>query len=75
MKNLEIKFPLVDGSLLPLEFNTGEQLILHLIGDDIRPPVASVYIKAKTKDGKKSVLIMVTNSNDEEAIVEIKEEL
>jgi len=71
VKNLRIDFPLVDGSSFPLEFNSGEEMILHLIGDDTGPPVRGLSIEATTKDGK-IVRLWIPNDERDEVGVEIE---
>ena len=34
MKNLQISLPLVDGSVFPMEFDSGRELIHELVSDD-----------------------------------------
>lgn len=58
MKNLRISLPLVDGSLLPMDFDSGKELIETLISDDWGAPPKRLRIEAETEDGT-SVTISV----------------
>jgi hypothetical protein len=70
MNEISINFPLVDGSNLPLEFNSGKELIELVIGDDIRPPIRSMQIQIKTEEGR-VIRIGVPYDNSKNFFVEI----
>ena len=73
MRNLEISCPLVDGSTLPFEFDSGRDLIHHMIGDDWGGPLPhSLQIMAHTDDGR-SVHIVIPYTEGNEAVVLIEE--
>lgn len=69
MKNLKISIPLVDGSLFPLDFKTGKELINNLITNDWAAPPRSIAIEAKTDDGKKVVINIIYDDSDNVSIV------
>ena len=71
MKNFLLTFSNIAGGGFIYDESTGEEIIQRLIGDDIRPPITHMSITAKTKDGK-TIRISVSNSNDEEALIEIE---
>lgn len=56
MKNLKISVPLVDDSLLPVNFRTGKELIDYLITDDWGTPPKSMIIEAISDDGNKVIV-------------------
>jgi hypothetical protein len=72
MKNLRIRLPLVDGSQLPLDFETAREIVHRLAGDDFGAPPHSLVIEAVTDDGR-VVSIGFPYDNSQEAWVEIKE--
>ena len=73
MKNLEISCPLVDGSTLPFEFDSGCDLIQHMIGDDWEGPLPhSLQIVAHTDDGR-SVHIVIPYNEGNVAVIRIEE--
>jgi hypothetical protein len=53
MKNLRIYFPLVDGSVFHLKYDTGKQLIHEMVTDDWGAPPRSMVIEASTGDGRR----------------------
>ncbi|MFC2103295.1 hypothetical protein ACFLSS_02585 [Bacteroidota bacterium] len=71
MSELKINFPLVDGSSLPLEFNSGHELIELIMGDDIRPPISSMQINMTTDDDKK-ISIGIPNDDSKDFYLEIE---
>lgn len=60
MKNLRIYASLADGSSLPLEGETGREMIAALLGDDVRPPPEVLVIEAETPEGH-AVSIRIPN--------------
>jgi len=70
MKNLKMSLPLVNGGLLPLDFDTGKQLIQELISDDFAAPPRSLVIECTTVD-KKTVTISIPYSDKDEVRVSI----
>lgn len=71
MKNLKMYLPLVDGSSLPLDFDSGIELIHELVSDDFGPPSVSLQIEAKSKDGR-VVRIGIPYSEGNEVSVSIQ---
>ena len=71
MKNFILTFSTVDGGGFIFDEPTGEEIITHLMGNDIRPPITNMSITAKTKEGK-TIRISISNSDAEEAFVEIE---
>ncbi len=71
MNELTISFPLVDGSSLPLPFNSGKELIELIMGDDIRPPISSMQLRVTTEDGK-VIQIGIPNDERKDIFVEIE---
>ena len=71
MNEMSINFPLVDGSSLPLQYNSCKELIELIIGNDIRPPISSMQISIKTEDGKK-IRIGIPNDDSMKIFVEIE---
>lgn len=72
MQHLTISCSLVDGSLLPLDYESGRELIQALLGDDCKPPASCLRIEAETQDGR-IVLISIPNSDSGEVSVKIEE--
>ena len=70
MKNLKMSLPLVNGGLLPLDFETGKQLIQELISDDFGAPPRSLVIECTTEDNK-TVTISIPYSDKNEVSVSI----
>ena len=52
MDNLEISFPLVNGSSLPLEYASGKELIHDMVTDDWGAPPRCMVIRSKASDGQ-----------------------
>jgi hypothetical protein len=52
MKNVRFSLPLVDGGSMPLEFETTKDVVVHLAGDDVRPPPRCLVIEAQAEDGR-----------------------
>ena len=71
MKNFVLSFSTIDGGGYVFDHTTGKEIITELMGNDIRPPITNMSITAKTTDGK-TVRISISNSNSEEAFVEIE---
>ncbi|MCK9426512.1 MAG: hypothetical protein M0Q21_10780 [Ignavibacteriaceae bacterium] len=71
MKNFVLSFSDVSGGSYIYDESTGQEIILKLMGNDIRPPLTNMHIEAKTKDGK-TIRINVPNTTDEEALIEIE---
>lgn len=72
VKNLRITAHLADGSTMPLDFNTGEEVVVHVVGDDTGPPVTVLSIEGVTRDGQR-VSINVANDASRDAHVCISE--
>ena len=73
MTNLRITLPLVDGSLMEIDEETGIQLIHTLLGDDIKPPPIGLNITIKDGEGK-AYTIHIPYSNEDEASLFIRDE-
>src|SRR4051812_8828894 len=56
VKNLRISINQVDGGQLPLELETGKQLIERLFGDDFGAPPAVLLFEAEAADGTRVVI-------------------
>ncbi len=72
MKNLKIEFPLVNGSLYSLEYDSGKELIHNLVTDDWSPPPRSMVIEAQSEDGK-IITITIPYDDSDEVFVKIEE--
>lgn len=72
MTNLTIHLPLVDGSGMPVEYETGKELIQGLISDDISPPPTGLNISITHTDGK-IYTIHIPYSNEDKASLFIKQ--
>jgi len=70
MKNLRISLPLVDGSVFPMEFDSGRELIQELVGDDWAAPPSCLRIEAMGDDGT-TVVISVPYADSTHARVTI----
>lgn len=75
MKNLEIRFLMLDGSIKTVDLHTGRGFFSKLIKSDKPEDIASIYIRGKTKEGDKFVTIYVENSDKNEAVVLVKEDI
>jgi hypothetical protein len=62
--------PLVSGGLLPIDFESGKQLINELISDDFGAPPKCLIIECKTKDNR-SVTISIPYNDNNEVVVKI----
>jgi len=67
MVNLRIEAPLVDGSLLPYidEGDSCARTVEIICGDDLRPPPQSLKIHVHTSEGKKIVVTIPNDKNDQ----------
>lgn len=74
MKNLEIYLSLVNNGRLPLNYNSGKDLIRDWISADIVPDPVGLCIKVKTNEGR-SVTLVIPYSNSGEVFVEIDESI
>lgn len=72
MRNVRISLPLVNGGLMPLDFETTKDVVLQLAGDDVRPPPRSLVIEAQAEDGR-VVTISFPFDRSHEASVRIAE--
>ncbi len=70
MENLKLSLPLVDGSLLPIEFENGRDLIHRIWGDDFGAPPRALEIEAVSQSGE-IVKIVVPYDERPRARVEI----
>lgn len=52
MNNLNLSISCVDGSQLPLDYDSGKELIGELFGDDWGAPPKFLSISATAADGK-----------------------
>lgn len=64
MKNLKIYLSLVDGSILPMDFSTGRELIHEMVSDDFGAPPKSLIFEISTKEGK-IIKIAIPYSDDD----------
>jgi hypothetical protein len=71
MKNLRLSVSMVDGSLLPLDYENGRELIEGLFSDDWGAPPKHLRIEADTGDGQ-TVRIVIPYSDSAEATVRIE---
>ena len=62
----------VDGSGMDFDYANGQELIHELLSDDWGPPPVSLSIKAFTKDGKKVIIRIPYDKDDDEVFVEIE---
>jgi hypothetical protein len=74
MKNLHISLPLVDGSLFPMEFASGKELIQTLISDDWGASPRCLLIEARSDDGT-TVVISVPYSDSDLAHISVGKEV
>jgi len=72
MRNFQILFPLVDGSLMDFPCETGRQCIEALATDDWGAPPVSMDFEAIANDGRK-VTISIPYSNSDKVHVSISE--
>ena len=70
MKNLSFSMSLVDGGLLPIDFQNGCDLIHRLWGDDFAAPPKTLLIEG-VADGGEVVKIRVSYNNRDHAYVEV----
>lgn len=70
--SIKISAPLANGDLWdPLgENGSGEDAVLLVCGDDMRPPPTSVIVRVTTESGK-VVEVRIPNSDSREASVRI----
>lgn len=73
MDNLEIRFPLEDGSEFTLDPPTGEDFIHDVACDDWGPPPRCMVISAKTREGR-TVEISIPYSRTGAASAHIRDE-
>jgi hypothetical protein len=71
MKNFILTFHTVDGGGFIFDDETGKEIIMKLMGDDIRPPITSMSIITQTDDGK-NISINVPNDDSEKAYINIE---
>ena len=74
MENLRIYFPLVNGRLMPYEWEgSGKQLIEKWTTDDWGAPPVSMVLEAKTSDGR-TVTISIPYNDRGNASADISDE-
>ena len=73
MKNLRISLPLVNGGLMPLDYETGKELIHGMVSDDFGPSPLGLSIEARV-DNRRTVEIWIPYDDRREAIVRLNEE-
>jgi len=73
MKNLRLSVSMVDGSLLPIDYESGRELIQGLLSDDWGAPPRHLRIEVETGDGQ-TVRIFIPYSDSTEATVRIEDD-
>lgn len=73
MKNLSIKLPLVDGSVFPMDFDNGKELIDTMCSDDISPKPISLVLEVQVNNKKKITINIPYGQNAHEAFVSIED--
>jgi len=58
MKNLTFSLALVDGSLLPLDFKNGNQLIHRIVGEEFSAPPRALVIEALADSGEEVRIVI-----------------
>lgn len=71
MKNLRIYCPLVNGSAMDFEYESGRHAIQELLTDDWGPPPTCLVIEARTADGR-LVSISIPYDADSPAVASVE---